>query len=470
MNIIQFLENPDLMGESYGGASWEAMKSVLCGAFAVPMADDRLKLFNKLAGGRVAPAAAVKELYIIASRRSGKSDTIGATAVYLATVGVMLTNTLDRLSVGERAYISIIAPDRDQAGLLIGYIKGKMNESAVLSAMIDRETTDGLDLNNRVSIRVNTASFRAVRGKSNLAVIFDEACFLRSENAANPDEEIYRAALPSLATLGGMVIAISSPYSKKGLMYRKYQKHFGKDSERVLVVQGGTPDFNPTIDPQIIADALADDPESASAEWLGQWREGLSDYIERDLIDSLTRSKPLVLPYDNRNHYVAFADPSGGGRDQYTLAIGHLDKASGKLIVDLLCGERGQPAEITARYAELIKQYKCYAVMSDRYAGSWPKDEFSKHRVKLEHSELSRSELYQFALPMLRTERVELPRDQQMVNEFANLERRTSRAGRDVIDHPVGGAFHDDKANVVAGLIYLANKLVPLASGVRFGR
>jgi hypothetical protein len=108
--------------------------------------------------------------------------------------------------------------------------------------------------------------------------------------------------------------------------------------------------------------------------------------------------------------------------------------------------------------------------MSDRYAGSWPKDEFSKHRVKLEHSELSRSELYQFALPMLRTERVELPRDQQMINEFANLERRTSRAGRDVIDHPVGGAFHDDKANVVAGLIYLANQQVQLAKGVRFGR
>lgn len=469
MNVIQFLEDPDLMPSAYAGESWEAMKAVLSGAFAVAMPDNRQGLFDKLAGGRKAPAEPVKELYILAGRRAGKSDTIGATAVYLATVSVMLDNRLDRLSVGERAFISVIAPDRDQAGLLIGYIKGKMNESPVLSAMVDRETTDGLDLNNRVSIRVNTASFRAVRGKSNLAVIFDEACFLRSDNAANPDEEIYRAALPSLATLGGMVIAISSPYSKKGLMYRKYQKHFGKDSERVLVVQGGTADFNPTIDPQIIADALADDPEAAAAEWLGQWREGLSDYIERDLIDSLCRNKPLELPYDSRNSYVAFVDPSGGGKDAYTLAIGHKEK-SGKVIIDLVRAERGQPAEITARYAEVIKQYRCFSVTGDRYAGSWPKDEFKKNRVVMQHSELSRSELYQFALPMLRNETVELPRDQQMINEFANLERRTSRAGRDVIDHPTGAGFHDDKANVIAGVIYLASKQHKQIAGPRIGR
>jgi len=469
MNVIEFLENPDLMSDAYTGESWEAMKAVLSGAFAVPMPESRKALFDKLAGGREAPAATVKELYIIAARRSGKSDTIGAVAVYLATVGVMLDNRLERLSVGERAYISVIAPDRDQAGLLIGYIKGKMNESAVLSAMIERETADGLDLTNRVSIRVNTASFRAVRGKSNIAVIFDEACFLRSENAANPDEEIYRAAVPSLATLGGMVIAISSPYSKKGLMYRKYQKHYAKDSERVLVVQGGTADFNPTIDPQIIADALADDPEAAAAEWLGQWREGISDFIERDLIDSLCRSRPLELPYDSRNHYVAFVDPSGGGRDQFTLAIAHKEK-SGKIIVDLVRGERGQPAEITASYAEVIKQYRCFTIMGDRYAGSWPKDEFYKHRVTMQHSELSRSELYQFALPMLRNETVELPRDQQMINEFANLERRTSRGGRDVIDHPTGAGFHDDRANVVAGAIYLASKQQQMAPAPRFSR
>lgn len=468
MNVIEFLETPDLMRDSYLGDSWEAMKSVLSAAFAVPMNDQRQAIFDKLAGARPLPSAPVKELYIIAARRAGKSDTIGGVAVYLATVGVMLTNALNKLSVGERAFISIIAPDRDQAGLLVGYIKGKMSASPVLSAMVERETIDGLDLTNRVSIRVNTASFRAVRGKSNLAVIFDEACFLRNENSANPDEEIYRAALPSLANLGGMVIAISSPYSKRGLMYRKYQKHFGKESERVLVVQGGTADFNPTIDPQIIADAINDDPEAAAAEWLGQWREGLSDFIERELIESLTRSRPLEIPYDNRNRYVAFTDPSGGGKDKYTLCIAHKDK-DGKIIIDVLRGESGQPADITARYAEVIRQYGCYVVHGDRYAGSWPADEFKKHSVTMVHSELSRSELYQFALPVLRTERVELPRHQQMINEFANLERKTSKSGRDIIDHPTGAGFHDDFANAVVGAIYYAGKFRQQVAGVPWG-
>ena len=454
MNIIDFLEHPDLMRDQYTGASWEAMKSVLSGAFAVPMEPDRLELFKRLAGGRDAPAEQVKELYIIASRRSGKTDAIASTAIYLATVGVTLTNQLQRLSAGESAYISIIAPDRDQSALLVAYIKGKLAESPVLAPMVERETADGVELNNRVIIRVNTASFRAVRGKANIAVIFDEACFLRSENSANPDDEIYRAAVPSLATLGGMVIAISSPYSKKGLMYRKWQKHFGQDSN-VLVVQGSVYDFNPTIDPQIIADAIADDAESAASEWLGQWREGVSDFIERQQIEALTRNSPLELPYNRSNRYVAFVDPAGGGRDQYTLSIAHKEK-DGRVVVDLVRGERGTPADITARYAELIRSYNCYQIESDHYAGSWPQDEFRKHGVRVQHSALNKSEIYREALPILRNGLVELPPHQTMINEFANLERTVMSGGREKIDHPKGTNFHDDYANVAAGAVRLA--------------
>ncbi|WP_449358305.1 hypothetical protein [Alishewanella longhuensis] len=377
-----------------------------------------------------------------------------------------MTNQLDKLSAGESAYISIIAPDRDQSALLVAYIKGKLAESPVLAPMVERETSDGVELNNRVIIKVNTASFRATRGRSNLAIIFDEACFLRSENAANPDEEIYRAAVPSLATLGGIVIAISSPYSKKGLMYRKYQKHYGQNSS-TLVIQGSVYDFNPTIDPQIIADAMADDPESAACEWLGQWREGISDFIERSLIESLCRRSQADLPYDRSKSYVAFVDPAGGGQDFYTMAIGHKEK-DGKVIIDLIRGERGTPADITARYAELIRAYRCYKVEGDRYAGSWPQDEFKKHRVSMYHCALSKSELYRYALPMLRNEQVELPYHTTMINEFANLERVAMSGGNERIDHPKGN-FHDDFANVAAACVYLASQFQQYVAAPRCG-
>jgi hypothetical protein len=40
------------------------------------------------------------------------------------------------------------------------------------------------------------------------------------------------------------------------------------------------------------------------------------------------------------------------------------------------------------------------------------------------------------------------------VNQIAGLERRTSRGGKDSIDHSPGA--HDDLANVVAGVVTVA--------------
>jgi hypothetical protein len=56
-------------------------------------------------------------------------------------------------------------------------------------------------------------------------------------------------------------------------------------------------------------------------------------------------------------------------------------------------------------------------------------------------------------LPLLNSERIELPDNARMVSQLSNLERRTARGGKDSIDHPQGQ--HDDLANVVAGLASL---------------
>ena len=66
-------------------------------------------------------------------------------------------------------------------------------------------------------------------------------------------------------------------------------------------------------------------------------------------------------------------------------------------------------------------------------------------------SDLPKSGLYLDLLPALNSGSVELPPDDRLVNQLIGLERRTARGGRDIIDHAPGG--HDDRANVVAGLV-----------------
>ncbi|MBB3231064.1 hypothetical protein [Halomonas stenophila] len=454
MNIIEFMESPALTPGSFEGDSWEPAKAVLSGAFGLPMDANRLELFKALAGGREAPTSRVREFFWIAGRRSSKTNNAAGIATYMATIGAELFGLLDKLKPGERGVVNIIAVDRPQAKVAFSYIAGMFDASPVLSGMVTKRTADSIDLNNRVSIEVNTNSFKSVRGRTAICTILDECAFFKDEASASPDVELYRACIPALATTGGMLLGISSPWAKKGLLYQKYRKHFAQDSD-VLVVQGSTEQFNPTIDRRIIADAFEEDPEGSKSEWGGQFRDGISDFITREALDAVTRAAPLIRPYDRRFKFVGFADPAGGGQsanaDEFTLAIGHHE--DGVLVIDRVDAARGVPAEITERFAGILSEYGVKRINLDRFAGSWPSDEFEKHGIKCEHSPKTRSELYIDSLQAITSGRVEFPPDEKMIRQWQNLERRTARSGRETVDHPPGQ--HEDRANAAAGLIAL---------------
>src|SRR5262249_10029629 len=71
-----------------------------------------------------------------------------------------------------------------------------------------------------------------------------------------------------------------------------------------------------------------------------------------------------------------------------------------------------------------------------------------------EISSRNRSELYLECLPLLMARLAVLPDDRRLVAQFAQLERKTSRVGKDTIGPPPTG--HDDVANAVAGACVLA--------------
>ncbi|POP52984.1 hypothetical protein [Zhongshania marina] len=448
MNYIQFIDTPELMGDTFQGESRQPMRTVLTAAYGLPLTDDQTSFFKKVAGGRNPPKKRVNALAIGIGRRNAKTETVMSVALYICAIEGSSERIQSRLSPGESAVVAVISPDRNQSKIAMQYAAGMVEQSPVLRSMVIRQDSECIEFSNRTRIEVNTASFRAVRGRTLLALILDECAFFRTDNSANPDVEIYRAAVPGLATLGGMVILISSPYAKRGLLYSMHQDHYGRDST-TLYIKGSTLDFNPTLDPQIIYDALRDDPEAAKSEWLGEFRSDLEAFISREVIESCTRTSPLELPYNNKFRYFGFADPAGGGQDEFTMAIGHHE--GDVTIVDVVRGLKGTPSAIVAEYAQLFKAYKVSSIIGDRYAGSWPADEFKKHGITLNHSEKAKSDLYVDCLPMLNSGRVELPPDTILTNQLTNLERRTSRSGRDSIDHPSGG--HDDRANAMAGLV-----------------
>ena len=77
-----------------------------------------------------------------------------------------------------------------------------------------------------------------------VAALGDECAFWMSDESANPDVEILNAVRPALATTQGPLIAISSPYARRGALWDTYKKHFGPEGDpSILVAQGATRDF-----------------------------------------------------------------------------------------------------------------------------------------------------------------------------------------------------------------------------------
>jgi hypothetical protein len=177
--------------------------------------------------------------------------------------------------------VLILAATRSQAGVVFNYVLGLLEASPVLSSLIEVATADEIRLRTGIVIAVHTASFRSVRGRTLLACIFDEVAFWRDENGANPDLEIYRAVIPALMTTGGLLVGISSPYRRRGLLHDRHRDYFGKDSDDVLVVQGPSALFNPTLDERVIAGAREADPEAARSEWDAEFRNDLTALARR---------------------------------------------------------------------------------------------------------------------------------------------------------------------------------------------
>ena len=444
VTIHDLMTDPDLFGDQFGGDSWAAWRALLSGFYGLALAKPEHNTFSSLTGLSEPPGEPLDELWLAIGRRGGKSQCAALLAVYEAC----FRDHSDRLAPGEVATVMVLACDRKQARTVMRYVAGLLHSNPMLERMIHREQGESIELTTRTVIEVQTASFRAVRGYSVACVIADEIAFWRSDESANPDQEIINALRPAMATLDGRLIALSSPYAKRGALWETYRKHYGKPSS-ILVAQAGTLTMNPSLPERVVNEAMERDPEAARAEYLAEFRSDLETFLLREVVDAAVRSGPLELPYDKQHRYFGFCDPAGGGADEYCLGIAH--KEGDDTVVDLVRARHGIPAEITAGYAALLKTYGIRKVTGDKYAGSWPADEFKKHDIKYAPSEKPKSGLYLDLLPALNSGRVELPPDDRLVNQLIGLERRTARGGRDSIDHAPSG--HDDRANVIAGLV-----------------
>jgi hypothetical protein len=241
ISLRKTLSDPELLGSSLGGDSWHAWRSLLLAAKGEPLEPSELTALQQFTG-RVAPPDIRVELWCAIGRRGGKSRAMATLAAYYAG----LCDHSDKLVRGEKGLLLLVAQDKRAAKISLDYIEGAFQSTPLLSQLVKERKSDELELTNGIIIEVRAPTLRGVRGTTCIACVCNEIAFWRSDESANPDQEILNALRPARATTNGPPIAISSPYARRGVLWETYRRSYGPDADpTILVARDTSRDFNP---------------------------------------------------------------------------------------------------------------------------------------------------------------------------------------------------------------------------------
>ncbi len=445
MNIIEFIENPDLIGDnSLSSAQRMALKAV----YGLPLDAQELKLFKQTTGlEEYSEGKEWEEVSFILGRRSGKSDKLASNiALYEACARE------HHLSRGEIGVVMLVSSElRRQSRILYSYILHKLESSPVLRRLIKNITAEEISLNNGISIQIFPCNLARIRGQSLISFVGDEVSFWKVEGQ-DIDVDVLNAARPGLSFDHSKLIKISTPYMMKGEVYSDFKNYYGKPNDDVLVFRGSTELFNPTYSKRKLEKMKRRNPVAYHTEYEAKFRTDLSSMFDPQIIDrAVNYDRPLELAPRNDVSYGGFIDVAGGGgRDGYSVAVGHTEGS--RVVIDFVRSRapKFNPDSVTEQYCELLKQYGIHAVKGDKFSGDWASNSFSKHSIFYEKSEKTKSELYLECESPLNTGRVSIPNKESLITQLKSLIRKTRSGGKDSVDADIP----EDEANVVAGVVW----------------
>jgi hypothetical protein len=378
--------------------------------------------------------------------QSGKSRVAAAVAAYTAALGSK-----------HGTYALLLGQDHRAAmRVLFSYAKEPFTEIEAFREELVRETADTIELKTGVSLAAYPCRPAAVRGLRASICIVDELAFFVSTDGRPTDREMLRVARGRVATTGGKVIVLSSPYAETGALYDLHRRHYGREDSPVLVWQASAPEMNPGLSEDYLARAEAEDPDAYQSEVLGQFRSGTSLLFDGAALDACVAAGIRERGPETGLVYHAFVDVAGGsGLDSFALAIAHRE-ADRRIVLDAVrvWTPKFNPSTPVAETAALCRRYGAREVHGDGYARGFTLETFAGHGITYVQAALSTSDHYLELVPHVNTGAVTLLDLPGPLRELRTLVRKRGPSGRDRVDHRTGA--HDDQAAAVAGAVVLA--------------
>jgi hypothetical protein len=124
----------------------------------------------------------------------------------------------------ELSALLVAQDQRSALRTLLKYASAPFDLVAMLKSAVVARTADTITLQNGVAIAAYPCRPQAVRGLRARVCVADEMAFFRSSEGYPTDVEMLRALRPTLATTGGKLIILSSPYAQSGGALRPLSK------------------------------------------------------------------------------------------------------------------------------------------------------------------------------------------------------------------------------------------------------
>lgn len=396
----------------------------------VPIADeDSAAHFGCAVAGL--PTTRRRTVCVRAGGRAGKTSRLLAPKALHSAITVPLPT----VRTGESAVALIVAPDMKLAAQTLSFVKGYVDDSPVLSAMLVGDPTktevnllrpDGKVV--RVEILAATRGARAVRARTLVGAFMDEAClFYDEDSGVVNDSELYRA-LHQRVVPGGQTWIVSTPWiARSGLLEQMLGADWGKH-RHALCVTSGTRALNPTWDPdgEIESDLRAQDPLAAQREIDGIPLNGsaASFFDPKSIDDAVDRNLILPRVAAPGEELTAGAD-FGFQSDACAMAVVHRDSER-YYVADLLekiPGEEAlKPSVIVKEFAERMLAHSGLShVVADGHYRESISEHLNEQGLSLYDApagNLGVSEVYIKARGLFREGKVKLPDHPRLLKQL----------------------------------------------------
>lgn len=422
---------------------------------------------------------------LIVGRRGGKTTISAMLALFCA----IKTNWRPFLTKTPAATVAILSHSREFSDEVLDIIRLFVEESPILSKLIDKSkkntqstfnlkipflvpaktTKTGFKIQySRVTIKVGAASKKTTRGRALCALLCDEIAYWNlDEGAAERDEDILRAARPSLLQFRehGLLIKLSSPGIKQGVLYNEWLKRH-ELPESYLTLKAPSWVWNTILMEKEFREEYLIDPTGFDAEYRANFVDAISNFIMPEYVDLCTIKGQTWLPPEGPGEdiiYSAALDAAfKGDRFAFTL-LGWDGTKVKQYVMKTWKGNREKPVQSreVAKYIRTIcKEFRVGRVHADQYAFQPLREIFEQYGITLVENPFNntfKKQIYFNLRKLVHNQGIDLLDHEICTSEMKQLQVEQTTTGTVRIGHPPGGTDDCSDATAIAAYLLAEN-------------